>query len=126
MKKIGIVGCGIRGRLYQRALATVGGLAVAGMCDPAPSAREAASRQFDGPVLEHHEDVYALGLDAVIVATPDFAHREAAVQAAEAGLALMVEGDRTRAYRDGDRRGRSQRRSLDWHGRLRRVRGHDA
>lgn len=91
MKKIGIVGCGIRGRLYQRALATVGGLAVAGMCDPAPSAREAASRQFDGPVLEHHEDVYALGLDAVIVATPDFAHREAAVQAAEAGLALMVE-----------------------------------
>ena len=91
MKKIGIVGCGIRGRLFQRALASVGGVAVSGMCDPSPSARDLASRQFDGPVLEWYEDVYALGLDAAIVATPDFAHREPAVAAATAGLTLMVE-----------------------------------
>jgi len=91
MKKIGIVGCGIRGLLYERALASVDGAMVAGMCDPSPKAREAAARQFSGPILDRYEDVYALGLDAAIVATPDFAHREAAVAAAAAGMTLMVE-----------------------------------
>ena len=91
MKKIGIVGCGIRGRLYQRALASVEGVSVAAMCDRSMGAREKVASQFDGPVLERYEDLYALGLDAAIVATPDFAHRDAAVAGAEAGMTLMVE-----------------------------------
>lgn len=91
MKSIGIVGCGIRGRLYGAALASVDGVVVAGMCDTSPSARDAVSRQFDGPVFASYGDLYNLGLDAVIVSTPDFAHRDAAIAAAGAGMALMVE-----------------------------------
>lgn len=91
MKKIGIVGCGTRGLLFARSLRSVPGVVVAGMCDPSPKAREAAGRQCDGEVVAGYEQLLSLGLDAAIVATPDFAHREAAVAAAAAGVALMVE-----------------------------------
>lgn len=88
--RIGIVGCGLRGRLYRSALAGMEGVTVAGMADVSESARRAVP---DGtiPVLETHHELFELGLDAAIVATPDFAHRDASVAAAEAGLNLMVE-----------------------------------
>lgn len=88
--RIGIVGCGIRGRLYRRALAGLDGVTVAGMADLSESARHAVA---DGttPVVPTYQELYGLGLDAAIVATPDFAHRDPAVAAAEAGLDLMIE-----------------------------------
>ncbi len=89
--RVGIVGGGIRGQLYAQALAGVEAVEVAGLCDPSPRARESAKRVFHGPVVENHRDLYELGLDAAIIATPDFAHVAAAVDAAEAGLALMIE-----------------------------------
>ncbi len=89
--RIGISGCGIRGKLFARALASVDGVELAGMSDPDPVARERAGRAFDVPVREDHHQLIADGLDAMVVATPDFAHREIAVDGAAAGLALMVE-----------------------------------
>ena len=91
MKKIGIVGCGIRGLLFARALRSVPGVVVAGMSDSSAKAREAAGHECEGEVVASHEQLFSLGLDAAIIATPDFAHREAAVAAASAGLTLMVE-----------------------------------
>ncbi len=91
MKMIGIVGCGIRGRLYAAALASVEGAKVVGMCDTSASARDVMSRSFDVPIVETYNDLYGFGLDAVIIATPDFAHRDAAVAAANAGMTLMIE-----------------------------------
>lgn len=91
MKRIGIVGCGTRGLLFARALRSVPGVMVAGMCDFSSQARELAERQFGGEVVATYDEFFSLGLDATIVATPDFAHREAAVAAASAGLTLMVE-----------------------------------
>lgn len=90
MVRIGIVGCGIRGQLYRRALAGVAGVQVVGLADPSESVRRVVS---DGtiPVMASHRELLGLGLDAMIVATPDFAHRQASVDAAEAGLQLMVE-----------------------------------
>lgn len=89
--RVGIVGAGIRGTLYQRALAGVPGVSVVGMCDTSPTARTQAAESFDGRVLNSHAELYDLGLDAVVICTPDFAHREAAVHAARAGLDLMIE-----------------------------------
>lgn len=91
MKRIGIVGCGIRGRLYAEALTCVRGVEVVGMCDTSAGARDTMLKHFDGPVLGTYDDLYGLGLDAVIIATPDFAHRDAAVAAANAGMTIMVE-----------------------------------
>jgi len=89
--RIGIVGCGLRGTLFEQALVSVGEVQVAGMCDPSEVARARAKDIYSGPVFETHDELYGHGLDAVVIATPDFAHREAAVDAAQAGLQLMIE-----------------------------------
>ncbi|MCU1418245.1 MAG: hypothetical protein JWP32_2419 [Schumannella sp.] len=89
--RIGIAGCGIRGQLFARALSGEPGVEVVGMCDPSAGARERAAAVFDGPILSSHGELIARGLDALIVATPDFAHRAVAVDAAAAGLQLMIE-----------------------------------
>jgi predicted dehydrogenase len=98
--RIGIVGAGIRGTLFHRALAGVAGVTVAGMCDPSPAARAKAAESFEGRVLDDHTRLYELGLDAVLIASPDFAHRDAAVDAARAGLHMMIEKPLATTVRD--------------------------
>jgi predicted dehydrogenase len=61
------------------------------MCDRFEPARVTAGSLFSTATTATHEELYALGLDAVIIATPDFAHREPAVDAARAGIHLMIE-----------------------------------
>jgi predicted dehydrogenase len=92
MLKIGIVGAGLRGRLFADALRDQPGVTVVGFAEP--SERVAAAAHEDtglpvspshGALLEDHDP------DAVIIATPDFAHREAAVDVASAGKHLLIE-----------------------------------
>ncbi|MGO1972221.1 MAG: Gfo/Idh/MocA family protein [Propionibacteriaceae bacterium] len=89
--RIGIAGCGIRGRLFAQALLHESGVEVIGMCDPSLSAQKQAALVFPGPVHSSHHELLNQGLDALVVATPDFAHRQVAVDAASAGVHLMVE-----------------------------------
>lgn len=89
--RIGIIGCGIRGQLFARALSSVDGVEVVGMSDAAAAVRERVAQAFGLPVLKDHRQLIDRGLDALVVATPDFAHRAVAVDGAAAGLALMVE-----------------------------------
>lgn len=89
--RVGIAGCGIRGQLFARALQAEAEVTVVGLCDPSPAARTRAADVFDGPIFDNHTELIEQGLDALIVATPDFAHRAVAVDAALAGLHLMVE-----------------------------------
>lgn len=89
--RIGIVGCGVRGQLFVQALEHVVEVRVAGMCDPSEIARGRAKEIYSGPVFATHDELYNHGLDAVVIATPDFAHRAVAVDAARAGLQLMIE-----------------------------------
>ena len=89
MIRVGIVGAGIRGHLFATALAECAD--VVGIADT--SARARASAQSLG--VELYENFGALLTDAcpeaIIVATPDFAHREVAVAAAERGVHLLIE-----------------------------------
>lgn len=92
MLRIGIVGAGTRGRMYARVLAGLPGVEVAGLAEPARETAERARRELGAAVYASHVELYARARpDAVIVATPDFAHREPAVDAARAGLHLLVE-----------------------------------
>lgn len=89
MIKVGIVGAGIRGRLFARALE--GHAEVVGLSDSSASARESASRT-GLPIYAEQLELMEKGRpDALIVATPDFAHAEPAITAATAGLHLLVE-----------------------------------
>jgi predicted dehydrogenase len=90
MVTVGIVGAGLRGRMYAQALADLEGIDVVGFAEPDPNA--AAGVPWRIPVVGTHDELLErLDPDAVVVATPDFAHREAAVAVASAGKHLLVE-----------------------------------
>jgi predicted dehydrogenase len=89
--RVVVAGAGIRGRLYSKVLRRIAGVEVIGLCDPSPRVADAARAELGLPVVASHHELLDNGPDAVIVATPDFAHVEVAVDAAGAGCHLMVE-----------------------------------
>ncbi|MFI5695365.1 Gfo/Idh/MocA family protein [Kribbella sp. NPDC051586] len=92
MVTIGIVGAGLRGRLFAEALASQPDVTVVGLAEPSPKVAEGARSATGLPVTSSHRELLeTFDPDAVIVATPDFAHREIAVDVAEAGKHLLIE-----------------------------------
>jgi predicted dehydrogenase len=92
MLTVGIVGAGIRGRLFADALRTQPGVEVVGLAETSEPVAATAREATNLPVFSSHTELMArLDPDAVIVATPDFAHREIAVDIAEAGKHLLIE-----------------------------------
>lgn len=92
MLDIGIVGAGIRGRLFAGALAQVPGVRVVAVADPSPVAAQAFATDFSAAAYPGHRELLAAhDLAGLVVATPDFAHRDAAVDAAAAGVGLLIE-----------------------------------
>lgn len=92
MVNVGIVGAGIRGQMYARSLAGFPGARVAAVCDLDPRTAQKVADEFGlAAFTDHRAMLERGGLDAVIVATPDFAHREVAVDAARAGAHLLLE-----------------------------------
>jgi predicted dehydrogenase len=91
--RVGVIGGGIRGSMFARAVAQHPEATLVAMCEPAAAARERNAHSLGVPVyadlgtmLDAHPD-----LTAAIIATPDFAHRDPAVACAERGLDLLVE-----------------------------------
>jgi predicted dehydrogenase len=75
--------------MYAQALNDLAGVEVVGFAEPDPRAAAALGRT---PVVSSHDDLLSrFDPDAVIVATPDFAHRKAAVAVATAGKHLLIE-----------------------------------
>jgi len=92
MVTIGIVGAGLRGRLFAEALHAQPDVAVVGLAEPSIKVAEEARVATGLPVTASHTELLEkFDPDAVIVATPDFAHREIAVAVAEAGKHLLIE-----------------------------------
>lgn len=103
MQKIGIIGGGIRGHMYAQSLRGFPGADVRAVSD---LSEEAARRTADAFGLaaytDHRRMLDENDLDAVIVATPDFAHRTPAVDAAERGLHLLLEKPLATTTEDAD------------------------
>jgi predicted dehydrogenase len=92
MTRFGIVGAGLRGRMYADALEDEPGVEVVAFAEVSKAVAAAAREASGLPVVASHDELLAnFDLDAVIVATPDFAHRDAAVAVANAGKHLLVE-----------------------------------
>ncbi|MBR7742476.1 Gfo/Idh/MocA family oxidoreductase [Phycicoccus sp. BSK3Z-2] len=88
-----VVGGGIRGRMYGEVVREHPRGEVVGFVETAPMTAEALGSDFGVPVRESLEDLLS-GLDrvdAVIVATPDFAHREPGLVALGHGLHTLFE-----------------------------------
>lgn len=90
--KIAIVGGGIRGKMYAESLRPVHGVTVEAVCDLSAKSADELAQSSGAQAFTDHRTMFAeCSLDAVIIATPDFAHRDIAVDAAEAGLHMLVE-----------------------------------
>ncbi|MEJ7839610.1 MAG: Gfo/Idh/MocA family oxidoreductase, partial [Thermomicrobiales bacterium] len=92
MVRIGIVGAGLRGQMYASALADVTGIDVVAFAEPAPTVAESTFASTGIPVVSSHDKLlHEIDPDAIVIATPDFAHREAAISAALAGKHVLIE-----------------------------------
>jgi len=90
--RVAIVGMGIRGRMYAATCGGLTGAELVGACDLADEVRSAAESEFG---IEAFADVAEMCQrarpDAVVIATPDFAHTAPALAAADAGCHLLIE-----------------------------------
>lgn len=87
--RLGFLGVGWAGRHRMRALLEAGASAV-GVCDPAPDAAAAAALDAEGcVVVPSLEELLALGVDGVVIATPSALHADQAVSALERGAAVF-------------------------------------
>lgn len=90
--RVGIVGMGIRGRMYATICRKMPDAELVCVCDVSEGARGSAQEEFEVPgFAETARMCGKCAPDAVVIATPDFAHVEAAVSAAEAGCDLLIE-----------------------------------
>lgn len=91
--RVGVVGGGIRGSMFARALQEDRGAEIVAICDRNRSVLDAMTDRFGVPGFARVDEMLAAhpDLDAAVIATPDFAHWEAAVSCATAGLDLLIE-----------------------------------
>lgn len=90
--RVGVVGAGVMGSCYVTALAEYRRAELAAVCDlDVDRARDLGliyGAEIVGSVEQMLEEV---ALDAVVVATPDFAHREPVLACLDAGKAVLCE-----------------------------------
>ena len=96
--RIGVIGAGEQGRILLESCLRIPGIRIAGLCDIWEYSRQYASgyiRKYgQNPVVyEDYRDMLAKGpgLDAAIVATPDWMHAEHTNACLEAGLHVYCE-----------------------------------
>lgn len=92
MIKFGIVGMGIRGKLFANTLKENPYAEVVAVCDTNPENLKAACELYHVKGYSTHEEMFAAGgLDAAIIATPDFLHKDAVICAAKHVKNIMIE-----------------------------------
>lgn len=89
--RIAVAGLGLMGTRFAQVLAGMPGVTLAAVADTSADARGRAEAEFGVPAAATVADLDAGGLDGVVIALPDDAHRTATVQALERDLAVLVE-----------------------------------
>lgn len=91
MVKVGIIGMGIRGRLYGRAILQNPNAELVGFAEINPRTLKETEEFFKVKGFSDYRELLEKSLDAVIIATPDFAHTEPTLEAIKRGYHIMVE-----------------------------------
>jgi predicted dehydrogenase len=91
--RIGMIGAGSMARSHVNMIRNIAGTEVTAICDPDEERLKEVSEALGIPFASpNHSDVIAReDVDAVVVASPDFAHAEQAVEALRAGKHVMCE-----------------------------------
>ena len=92
MIRTAIVGMGIRGNLFAQGLQQNPGAALVSICDANPILQAEAGEKWAVPAFDDFEQMLEEQKpDAVLVCTPDFAHRDFVIAATQHGVHVMVE-----------------------------------
>lgn len=91
MVRVGIIGMGIRGKLYGRAILQNPNAELVGFAEINPKTLKEAEDFFSIKGTSDYKELLERDLDAVIVATPDFAHTEPTLEAIKRGYHIMIE-----------------------------------
>jgi predicted dehydrogenase len=86
--RAGLVGLGMMGRNHARVLASLPGVELVGIADPAGNLHGVAPAV---PVVADLDTLLALGIDYAVVATPTQHHLDTALQLAAAGVHTLIE-----------------------------------
>jgi len=90
--KVGFLGVGWIGRHRMEAMLSQGAVEAAAIADPsAECAAAARALAPDAAMVAGLEEMLALGLDGVVIATPSALHAEQSIQALEAGAAVFCQ-----------------------------------
>lgn len=92
MIRFGIIGMGIRGKLYANTIGQNPYAKVTAFCEINETAHKELAEKYEARAYsDYREMIDSEDLEAVIVATPDFLHKDAVIYAAEHKLSMMVE-----------------------------------
>ena len=91
--RIGVIGAGLIAQVEHipNLVRLAERFALIGVCDPSPSARDFIKARYGVTACPTIGELIALGLDAVVVASPDALHVEHVLAALEAGLHVFCE-----------------------------------
>lgn len=90
--RVGVVGAGMMGVGHARCVSQAPGAELAGIADLDRDRAEKLAGELGAAVYRTHQELLdGANPDAVIVCTPDWAHREVGVAAAQAGKHVLVE-----------------------------------
>jgi len=90
--RVGIIGMGIRGKMFGSAVEQNGHARIVAVSESAPAALADAGRRFNAPgYADYNAMLDEVPMDVVIIATPDFAHKEPFLRAAAKGINILVE-----------------------------------
>lgn len=90
--RIGFLGVGWIGRHRMAAMIDTGAIEVAAISDPsAEMVAEASALAPDAVTAGSLEDLLAMGLDGIVIATPSAMHAEQSIRALEAGVAVFCQ-----------------------------------
>jgi predicted dehydrogenase len=91
-RRLGFLGTGWIGRHRMEAMLATGAVEAVAVCDPAPEcAAEAARLVPDAHQVTSLEEMLALDIDGVVIATPSALHAAQSIQALDAGKAVFCQ-----------------------------------
>lgn len=101
--RFGIVGMGTRGRIFADTVGQNPYATLTAIADSSAEKLQAAEQAYDAHAYTRFEDMLDREeLDAVVVATPDFLHKEPVMLATERGCHILVEKPFATSARDAE------------------------
>jgi predicted dehydrogenase len=89
--RTGVVGCGGLGPSEAKISHEMDGIELVGVVDVNIDSAQAVADELGVKAFSNHGDLFNEGLDAVLVVTPTWTHREICVEAANNGIAVFCE-----------------------------------